>query len=172
MESTDKESPTMSTLARTNDVAPQQPGARAATQGNEISGVARAVPAIGRLLLAALFLLSGMGKLLDPSGTIQYIASAHLPAPLLAYVVAVVVEVFGGIFLVIGYWTRTAAVALGFYTLLGAMLFHANWADLNQMIHFMKNIAIIGGLLQVTAFGAGPFSVDNRKSQVRAAGRL
>ena len=153
----------MSTLARTNDVAPQQAAARAATQGNEIFGVARAVPAIGRLLLAALFLLSGAGKLLDPSGTTQYIASVHVPAPLFAYAAAVVAEVFGGIFLVIGYRTRVAAALLAVYTLLAAILFHANWADVNNMIHFMKNIAIIGGLLQVTAFGAGPFSVDNRK---------
>ena len=154
----------MTTLAKTNEVSPQQPAARAATQGNEISGVARVVPAIGRLLLAALFLLSGAGKLFDPSGTTQFIASAHVPVPLLAYAAAVVAEVFGGLFLVIGYRTRAAAALLAVYTLLAAILFHANWADVNNMIHFMKNVAIIGGLLQVIAFGAGALSVDNRRS--------
>lgn len=154
----------MTTLVRTKDLASQREGtARATTQADNVPGLARAMPAIGRLLLAALFLLSGVGKLFDPSGTMQYIASAHVPAPLLAYAAAVVVELLGGIFLVIGYRTRAAAIALAIYALLAAILFHANWADVNQIIHFMKNIAIIGGLLQVTAFGAGPFSVDSRK---------
>jgi len=153
----------MTTLVRSKDLALQREGlARTATQTNDVSGLARAMPASGRLLLAALFLLSGTGKLFDPSGTMQYIASVYVPAPFLAYAAAVAVEILGGIFLVIGYRTRAAAIALAIYTLLAAILFHANWADVNQMIHFMKNIAIIGGLLQVAAFGAGPFSVDNR----------
>ncbi|MBR1218477.1 DoxX family protein [Bradyrhizobium sp. U87765 SZCCT0131] len=121
------------------------------------------VPALGRLLLAAIFLLSGVGKVFAPGPTQAYIASAGLPAPLLAYIVAVVVEVGGGALLVLGYQTRAVALVLAVFTLAAAFGFHNNFAEQNQMIHFMKNLAITGGLLQVVAFGAGAFSLDGRR---------
>lgn len=88
------------------------------------------------------------------------IAAAGLPAPLLAYGAAIVVEVGGGVLLLIGYRSRLAALALAAFTLLAAVAFHADFGDQNQLIHFLKNLAIAGGLMQVAAFGAGALSVD------------
>lgn len=117
-------------------------------------------PIAGRTLLAAIFLYSGVGKILDPAGTIAYIASAGLPAPPLAYAAAVLVELVGGLMLLIGYRARTAAALLAAFAISSALLFHQAFGDANQLIHFLKNIAIAGGLLQVFAFGAGAYSVD------------
>lgn len=117
---------------------------------------------IGRLLLAAIFLSSGFEKLADPVGTIEYIAAADLPLPWVGYVIAVVVELGGGVLLVLGYQARLGALVLAVFSLASALGFHTNFADQNQLIHFMKNLAITGGFLQVVAFGAGAFSLDGR----------
>lgn len=124
----------------------------------------RYLPALGRLLIAAIFLISGLSKITSPGATQAYIASAGLPAPLIAYIIAVIVEVGGGILLVIGYQTRLAALALAVFTLAAAFGFHSKLGDMNQFIHFFKNIAMAGGLLQVVAFGAGALSVDAWRS--------
>jgi putative oxidoreductase len=129
--------------------------------------VSRIAPAVGRLFIAVLFLASGANKLQDPAATIAHIQQAGLPLPSLAYAGATLVEVLGGLLLLAGFQTRIAAAALAAFTVLAAIFFHANFADTNQLIHFMKNIAITGGLLQIVAFGAGAFSLDNRSS-VRA----
>ena len=117
---------------------------------------------IGRLFIAALFLISGYGKAVAAGGTIGYIEAAGLPAPTLAYAVALLVEIVGGLLLVAGYRTRLVAGALAAFTLAAAIGFHADFADQNQFIHFLKNVAIAGGLLQLIAFGAGRFSLDAR----------
>lgn len=117
---------------------------------------------VGRLLLAIIFISSGVEKLADPSGTVDYIAAANLPLPWVAYAIAVLAELGGGLLLVLGYQTRMAALVLAVFTLASAIGFHMEFADQNQMIHFMKNLAITGGLLQVAAFGAGAFSLDAR----------
>ena len=127
-----------------------------------LDGVAPYVATFGRLLLAAIFLISGFGKLTAAAGTIGYIAQAGLPAPTLAYAVALIVELGGGALLVLGYRTRLVAAALALFSLVTAFAFHASCGDQNQTIHFLKNIAIAGGLLQVVAFGAGSFSVDGK----------
>jgi len=118
------------------------------------------IPFVGRALLSAIFLMSVLGKIQAPAGTIGYIASAGLPFPEVAYALAVLIELVGGLALLVGYRTRIAAGALAIYTLVAAIGFHSNLADLNQFIHFFKNVAITGGLLQVVAFGAGAFSID------------
>lgn len=122
------------------------------------------IPAIGRLLLAAIFLLSGLGKVMAPTASIGYISAMGLPFPTLAYAAAVAVEIGGGALLVLGFQARLVSVVLAIFTLVTAVAFHRNFADQNQMIHFMKNLAMIGGLLQVIAFGAGNFSLDARRS--------
>ena len=73
-----------------------------------------------------------------------------------------IVELVGSVLLIVGFQTRIAAYGLAVFTLLAAILFHNNFADQNQMIHFLKNLMIAGGLLQVAAFGSGRFSVDAR----------
>ena len=127
------------------------------------SAPASAIALTGRLLLAAIFILSGFGKAADPAGTIAYIGAAALPLPQVAYVGAVVAELGGGIALALGYRTRIAAAALAIFSVLAANFFHANLADQNQMIHFLKNLAIAGGLLQLVAFGGGRLSLDARR---------
>lgn len=118
------------------------------------------VPTVGRVLLASLFLISGFGKLAAPAATKAYIVYAGLPAPDLAYLIAVLVEVGLGVALLLGYRTRLVAALMAAFTLVTAFAFHAHFGDQNQMIHFLKNIAITGGLLQVTAYGAGDFALD------------
>jgi putative oxidoreductase len=125
----------------------------------------RFVPFIGRLLLAVLFLFSAVGKLAAPEATIGYIASANLPLPELGYGIALAVELLGGLLLLVGYRTRLVAGVIALFTLGAAIAFHNNFGDQNQLIHFLKNIAIVGGLLQVVAFGAGSFSLDDRRSK-------
>lgn len=122
-----------------------------------------AIPLLGRVLLAAIFLLSGISKLSDPAGTIGYIQMAGLPLPVVAYGVAVAVEVLGGLALIVGFLTRPAALVLAGFSLATAVGFHSNLGDLNQYIHFFKNVAMAGGLLQVVAFGAGRLSLDARR---------
>jgi putative oxidoreductase len=113
-------------------------------------------------LLGAIFFISGFNKVADPTGTIGYITSAGLPLPQLALLVAIVVEVVGSVLLVLGFRARLVAALLACFTLTSAFSFHFNLSDQNQFIHFMKNLALAGGLLQVVAFGAGPYSVDRR----------
>jgi putative oxidoreductase len=119
--------------------------------------------AIGRLLLASLFLISGFSKIIAPEATQGYIASVGLPAPMLSYLAAIVVELGGGVLLVVGYRARVVSMLMAAFTVVTALFFHRHFGDQNQMIHFLKNIAIAGGLMQVAAFGAGSFSLDGRR---------
>lgn len=121
-----------------------------------------AIPLVGRILLAAIFVLSGFGKLFAPEATQGYIAHAGLPFPQLAYLAAVVIEIGGGVLLAVGYKTRLAAMVLAVFTLAAGLIFHNAIGDQNQLIHLLKNLAIAGGLLQVVAFGAGALSLDAR----------
>lgn len=95
-----------------------------------------AITALGRLLLALLFLLSGVSKLGSAAVTTAYIASAGLPLPAVAYVVTVIVEIGGGLLLLAGLQARAAAAVLAIFTLAAAIFFHHDFADQNQMIHF------------------------------------
>jgi putative oxidoreductase len=117
------------------------------------------VPAAGRLLLSLLFIWVGYGKLTSMGGTIAYFASDHVPAPTLVYIVAVVIELIGGIALLLGLFTRPVALVLGVWCLATAAVGHG-FADMNSSIHAMKNIAICGGFLYVFAYGAGRVSLD------------
>jgi putative oxidoreductase len=119
----------------------------------------------GRLLIAALFLLSGASKVSSPEMTIGYIESAGLPLPLVGYFVALLIEIVGAIVLILGFQTRLVASAMAAFTLAAALAFHNKLGDQNQFIHFFKNISIVGGLLQVIAFGGGRLSIDARLSR-------
>jgi putative oxidoreductase len=127
----------------------------------------RYLPFIGRLLIGLPFAMSGFGKLAAYGQTTAMIAAADLPLPPLAYAVAVTVEIGGGLLLVAGYQVRHVAIALALFSIATAVSFHSNFADQNQMIHFLKNVMIAGGLLQIAAFGAGAIGLDNRHSKVR-----
>lgn len=115
----------------------------------------------GRILLAAIFLAAGIGKLgAGYAGTQAYMASQGVPGALLPLVIAL--EIGGAALLIAGWWTRLSALALAGFTLAAAALFHANFAEPMQQILFLKNVAIAGGFLMLVAHGAGAWSVDAR----------
>jgi putative oxidoreductase len=118
-------------------------------------------------LLAVLFLLSGVQKLFAPAMIQGYIASAGMPAPSAVYMLTVLVEIGAGALLLAGLWTRLAAWILAVFTVAAALIFHRALGDPNQFVHFMKNIAIAGGLLHVAGLGAGAFSLDGYTMQGR-----
>jgi putative oxidoreductase len=114
----------------------------------------------GRVLLALLFLLSGLGKIGAYGATAGYMAAMGVPGALLPAVIAT--EVLGAIAIIIGWQTRVVAVLLAGFSLISALIFHRNLADQIQMIMFFKNIAIAGGFLLLVANGAGRLSIDRR----------
>ncbi|MEY4951825.1 MAG: hypothetical protein RL299_249 [Pseudomonadota bacterium] len=128
------------------------------TQTNPVSNDALAL--LARVLLATIFVLSGAAKLADPASTAAYVASAGLPAPQLAAWGAALLELLGGLAVLSGYRARPAALALALFSVLAAAFFHNQLADQNQMIHFMKNLAIAGGLLQLAITGPGRFALS------------
>jgi putative oxidoreductase len=125
----------------------------------------RYVPLVGRILVTALFLLSGYMKLTQWSGMAAYMASQRLPAPSLLLAGAAFIEVVGGVCIVIGYRTRIAAIVQFLYLIPVTLVFHRFWSappaqQAAFMIHFWKNIGIMGGLLLLAANGPGKLSVD------------
>jgi putative oxidoreductase len=129
----------------------------------------RYLPFAGRLFIGLPFMVSGLSKLAAYGATIAFIESSKLPLPPpLAYVGAVIVEIGCGTLTVIGYQARIAAVILALFCLATAAFFHTNFADPDQTFHFIKNLVMTGGLLQVVAYGAGALSIDNRYSKNHA----
>jgi putative oxidoreductase len=127
------------------------------------TSLAKAGELAGRVLLAALFLLSGIGKLSAYSGTAAYMASVGVPGALLPIVIAL--EIGGALAVIVGWQTRIAAFLLAGFTLVSAFIFHTHFADQVQMIMFWKNVAITGGLLLLVVHGAGPLSLDARSAK-------
>jgi len=121
------------------------------------------LPLASRILMAAIFVMSGIGKIANPAGTLGYINAMGLPFPELALAGAIGVEVVGGLLLIAGLYTRPVALALAAFSIVTGLVFHSAIADQNQMIHLMKNLAMAGGLLQIAAFGAGSLSLDARR---------
>ena len=127
---------------------------------NGKSALGNSAELAGRILLAVLFLMSGLGKVGSYSATAGYMASQGVPGALLPIVI--LTEVAGAAAIIAGWQTRIAAFLLAGFTLLAAVLFHSNFADQLQVINFMKNVAITGGLLLLVANGAGRWSLDRR----------
>jgi putative oxidoreductase len=126
------------------------------------------VVVVARVLLALMFVLAGFSKFAGLAGTAGYIASKGLPMPMVLAVLTAIVEVVGGIALIVGFQARIAALALALFTIAASFLFHNFWAMpadqafVNQLM-FMKNLAVAGGLLFVFSLGAGPASLDARR---------
>lgn len=132
------------------------------------SGLQSSAAVVGRVLLAAMFVLAGISKIGGFDGTVAYIASKGLPVPMVLAAGTVALEIVAGLALIIGWQARWAALALAAFTVVASVIFHAYWAmpaDAQgvQQLMFMKNIAVTGGLLMVFALGAGGFSVDGRR---------
>lgn len=115
---------------------------------------------VGRILLAHIFLLAGLNKISGYSGTQGYMEAMGVPGMLLPLVI--LLEVGGAVAIIVGWQTRWAAYALALFSIVAALIFHSNLADQIQMILFMKNWALAGGLLVLAANGAGAFSLDQR----------
>jgi putative oxidoreductase len=126
---------------------------------------------LGRVGLSTLFILTGYAKIAAYAGTQQYMASAGVPGFLLPFVIAL--ELGGGLAILAGFLTRPVALALAAFSVVAALLFHANLADQGQYINFFKNLSIAGGFLVLAANGAGAYSVDawlrGRSPQRRSA---
>jgi len=125
---------------------------------------------IGRLLLAWMFIPAGWGKIAGFAGAVGYATSAGLPLPQVGVAVGLLIELVGGIALLVGFGTRWAALALAVFTVVATLFFHNYWAmpqaqQMMQQLMFGKNIAIAGGLLAFAAFGAGAFSLDARRER-------
>ena len=124
----------------------------------------------GRLLLALLFLPAGLTTIAGFAGTVGYIASKGLPLPAVGAVIAIGVEVLGGLALLVGFGTRVAALVLAVFTVAATVIFHAWWAvpaeaQMVQQLMFFKNIAVVGGLLVLAAHGAGGWSLDAKRQR-------
>ena len=129
----------------------------------------RYLPFIGRLLIGLPFMMSGLSKVANYAGTVWLIKSSTLPLPPpLAYAGAIAVEVGCGLLVIIGYQTRVVAIVFSLFCLATAVFFHTNFSDPNQIFHFIKNLVMTGGLLQVVTYGAGALSLDNWLSSRRA----
>ena len=126
------------------------------------------VQPLGRIMLALIFILAGVGKIMDPAGNMGYMQSMGVPSILLWPTIAL--EVLGGLAVAVGFKTRYAAIALAIFSVATAVIFHRNFADQMQMILFLKNIAMAGGLLLLAAGGRTAFSMDNRRTQTNFFG--
>jgi putative oxidoreductase len=120
---------------------------------------------LGRILLAGIFVISGFGKITGFEGTAGYIASKGLPLPQVLTVIAILIEFGGGLAIVLGWKARWAALAFIVFMIVITPIFHGFWAAppdemMDQRIHFMKNLSILGGSLLLFAFGPGRYSVD------------
>jgi putative oxidoreductase len=122
-----------------------------------------AIVLIARLMLAHIFVLAGVGKITGYAGTQGYMESMGVPGALLPLVI--LLELGGGLALIIGLLTRWVALALAGFCVASALIFHMNWSEQTQMIMFMKNVALAGGFLLLYVQGAGAFSVDAQRGK-------
>ncbi|CAE6731694.1 Inner membrane protein YqjF [Candidatus Nitrotoga fabula] len=122
---------------------------------------------IARILMAAMFVMAGFSKIGGFEGTVGYIASKGLPLASVVAVLTIILEIAGGLAIMVGYKARIAAFLLGGFTLLAALIFHNFWAApaeqaFVQNMLFMKNISIAGGLFLLAALGSGSCSIDGK----------
>jgi putative oxidoreductase len=122
-----------------------------------------ALIAVGRMLLSLIFILAGYGKLTGIAGTAGWFGSIGLPFSTAVAVLVGLLELFGGLAILVGYKTRTAAVALALFTIAATLIAHLDFSDQVQVLFFQKNLAIAGGLAVLAAFGAGALSIDGRR---------
>ena len=118
------------------------------------------VEILGRLLLSAIFLINGIGKIFNYEGTIQYMENFDVPGYLI--IPAITVEILFPILLIIGYYTKFSALVLSLFTLALAVIFHTDFSNQIQLMSFLKNIAIAGGFLIIFVYGPGIYSIDHK----------
>jgi putative oxidoreductase len=114
----------------------------------------------GRILLSFMFIMAGLQKIGGYEGTQQYMEAMGVPGMLLPLVI--ITEVAGGLMVLVGFFTRYAAVALAGFSILAALFFHTEFSNQVQMVMFMKNLTIAGGFAMLFVAGPGPWSIDAR----------
>ena len=124
-------------------------------------------PALGRILVAAIFLISGIGKVTGFQGTAGYMASKGLPMVEVLLVITIIIELGGAAMLILGWKARLAAAALFLWMIPVTLLFHNYWAmpadqQMINQIMFLKNVAMMGAMLYVMAFGSGSYSLEKK----------
>jgi putative oxidoreductase len=119
------------------------------------------VPLIARVLLGLIFVMSGITKITGFEGTQQYMASHGMPATAILLVGAIAVEILGGLSIILGLWARGGAVALVLFLIPATLIFHTDFSQQTQLIMFLKNLSIMGGLLLIIAFGTGTYSIQS-----------
>ncbi len=119
---------------------------------------------IGRILLSILFITAGYGKLTGFDGTVGYFGSMGLPVPTLTTALVIVVELLGGLAILVGLFTRPVAYVIAAFCVATAFVGHGDFSVAGNDIHFMKNLAIAGGFLVLAAFGPGSLSIDARRA--------
>ncbi|MGB8856600.1 MAG: DoxX family protein [Burkholderiales bacterium] len=132
-----------------------------------MSPINQYAPLIGRALLAIIFIISGFGKITGFGGTAGYMASKGVPMAEVLLIPTILIELGGGLMILLGWKARWAALAIFLFLIPTTVIFHGPWQfpaaeAQGQMIHFMKNLAIMGGMLLVFAHGSGPFSIDKK----------
>ena len=118
------------------------------------------VEILGRILLSAIFIINGIGKIFNYEGTIQYMENFNVPSYLI--IPAITVEILFPILLIIGYYTKFSALVLSLFTLALAVIFHTDFSNQMQLMSFLKNIAIAGGFLIIFVYGPGKYSLDHK----------
>lgn len=126
------------------------------------------VPLIARTFLAILFVRAGLTKIPGFAGTQQMMADAGIPLTSLALVLAILIEVLGGLSIIVGFKARWGAILLILFLIPATLIFHNPIANPDQAIHFFKNLSILGGLLLIWSYGAGPISIDSRQNSDRS----
>ncbi|MCX7305481.1 MAG: DoxX family protein [Hyphomicrobiales bacterium] len=132
------------------------------TAGQTTSSTSAAI-LLGRIFLSIMFILAGVSKLTAISATAGWFESLGIPAPTVATVVSGLIEVIGGLAILVGFKTRIAALVLAVFTVAATLIAHTDLADQVQQLMFMKNLAVTGGFLVLAAAGAGAYSIDARR---------
>lgn len=127
-----------------------------------VSAGSSAVILVGRVLLSAMFIMAGFAKLTAVSGTAQWFGSIGLPAPTVVAVLVGLLELVGGVAVLVGFYARAAAIALALFTIAASLVAHTNFGDMTQMLFFQKNMGIAGGFLILSVFGPGAFAINQR----------
>lgn len=128
------------------------------------------VALVGRILLAVMFVTAGFGKIGGFAGSVAYATNAGLPMPQVAVAIGLLIELVGGLLVIVGLFTRPAAFAIALFCVVAAFFFHNYWAmpeaqKMMQSINFWKNISIAGGALVLAAFGPGGYSLDAKRAR-------
>ena len=115
---------------------------------------------VGRIFISLIFLVAGVGKILNYEGTVGYMESFGVPGYLL--IPAIIIEILFPLLIIVGYKTKFSAIILALFAILLAIIFHTDFSNQMQLMSFLKNFAIAGGFLIIFVKGAGKYSIDQR----------